>query len=163
MHEAKRRLYERCRLNKKTGCLEWQGAVINRVDRSRAYGVLRFRGRNVLVHRLSWEVAYGPVPEGLNVLHRCDNPRCFNPDHLFLGTQADNLADCIAKGRCSQGEGHYNSKLTEADVVTIRRMKASGSSYKTLREMFGVSQGVVQRVVAGKSWRHVKEHFNASP
>lgn len=81
------------------GCLEWSG-VTNR----RGYGRLQVQGRMVLTHRLAWELANGSIPEGMNVLHRCDNPPCCDPEHLFLGTQKDNVADMIAKGRKVHGQ-----------------------------------------------------------
>ena len=88
---------------KQQGCWGWSGAVINRGPYS--YGVLQ-RGRRgeglILAHRASWEIHVGPIPEGKLVLHRCDNPICSNPEHLFLGTQTDNMQDCVRKGRHNQ-------------------------------------------------------------
>ena len=77
-------------------CIEWQGA---RNEKRGGYGVRRFRGRQWRAHRAAWVEAYGEIPEGMLVLHRCDNPPCVNVEHLFLGTQADNLADMTTKGR----------------------------------------------------------------
>ena len=78
-------------------CSEWTGATDDD-----GYGRRRWRGKVRKAHRVAWEIAYGPIPEGAKVLHRCDNPPCIEPTHLFLGTQADNVADMIAKGR----QGH---------------------------------------------------------
>ena len=77
------------------GCIIWTG----RGNGQYGYGSMSFRGRRVGVHRLAWMLRHGPVPDGLYVLHRCDTPPCLNPDHLFLGTKADNSADMVAKGR----------------------------------------------------------------
>jgi len=89
-----------------SGCWLWEGATL-----FNGYGVIGRPGKhngNVLTHRASWEVHVGSIPEGMYVLHRCDNRRCVLPDHLFLGTQADNLADMVSKGRSCRGERHWN-------------------------------------------------------
>lgn len=78
---------------RKSGCIEWLRAV------QRGYGVLRIAGKNKRTHRLAYELSFGPIPSGLNVLHKCDNPACINPKHLFIGTQADNIKDMLNKGR----------------------------------------------------------------
>jgi hypothetical protein len=94
------KLLANAKANPKTGCLEWQRG------RRKGYGVLRFEGQNHLAHRAAWAVANGPIPTGLCVLHKCDNPKCINPDHLFLGTIADNCHDRHAKGRDAKGDNH---------------------------------------------------------
>ena len=83
------------------GCIEWTGAA-----NQYGYGRRQWKGRVVYVHRLAYEQAHGPIPPGLFVLHRCDNPPCYNPDHLFLGTQRDNLQDMSRKGRSIHRCGH---------------------------------------------------------
>jgi len=103
---------------KALGCWEWQGYG----DR---YGVLNVKGRATKAHRLSWELHYGPIPSKLCVLHSYDNGKCVNPEHLFLGTQKDNIHDAIRKGRAVfpkvlRGEEKSNSKLTEMDILVIR-------------------------------------------
>ncbi len=109
-------------------------------------------------HRFSWELHFGPVPGGLLVCHRCDNRRCVNPGHLFLGTAADNTADMIAKGRgnWARGEAHGASKLSESDVVDIRELHdVEGFSQTTLACAFGVTHVAIWRIVRGKRWAHV--------
>ena len=89
------------RVLKTDGCWIWRGAV-----NERGYGKVAIRGMRY-THRVAWEVTHGPIPEGLCVLHRCDHPPCCRPDHLFLGTRAENIADCVAKGRQRpRGKGH---------------------------------------------------------
>lgn len=106
-------------------------------------------------HRVAYEFHCGPIPDGMRVLHRCDNPPCINPDHLFLGTQAENVADMISKGRkvVLQGEGHGSAKLTKADVLAIRA--ARGSSSRQLAVQYGVHSSQICRVRAGKKWGSV--------
>jgi len=84
-----------------TGCVNWTGAL-----QSQGYGLFSFRGRMMLAHRAAYEAANGPIPDGLLLMHACDNPRCCNPAHLTPGTDQDNKADCVAKGRQSKGEAH---------------------------------------------------------
>jgi predicted XRE-type DNA-binding protein len=107
-------------------------------------------------------LTHGPIPDGLKVLHTCDVRNCVNPAHLWLGTQADNVADCVTKGRASngahvhRGSRHGNSKLTEAVVAEIRqRYAAGGVSQQTLANHFGVSQSVVSELVNRVGWKHV--------
>ena len=119
----------------------------------------------VYVHRLAWELANGPVPDGLFVLHRCDNPPCCNPGHLFLGTIADNNRDMTMKGRhgavvrperLPRGVGHGNAKLTDDDVRAIRAAWARGGlRQRDIAELYGVDQQVVWSVVHRRTWAHV--------
>lgn len=86
-------------------CWEWTGSLMTRSDEGHRYGSFYYGGRSELAHRVSWLISRGPIPEGLWVLHRCDNPGCVNPDHLFLGTQTDNMQDCARKGRAEGAQG----------------------------------------------------------
>jgi hypothetical protein len=109
-----------------------------------------------MAHRYAWELTYGPIPEGLSVLHRCDVPRCVRPDHLFLGTQADNLADMTAKGRRSAGERSGINTLTEDEVRRIRAMREDGAQLRDIAHAFGVTKQTVSRICRWELWRHVK-------
>lgn len=106
-------------------------------------------------HRVSWEIHYGPVPIGLCVCHRCDNPPCVNPSHLFLGTHADNVADKVAKGRgraaSRPGAGNPNAKLTESDVAEIRRRLLTGEPGTAIARDFGISSTHVYWIRDGKT------------
>ena len=118
-------------------------------------------GKLVVASRVAWELAHGPIPAGLFVLHRCDNPLCMNPDHLFLGTQQDNVADMVQKGRLKPysacGENHHHAKFTDADVRSIRSdYRAGGVSQRELARRYNASQGAISDIVLGRRWAHVK-------
>jgi len=102
-------------------CWEWM-----RKSFVKGYGRIRRNGRKEMVHRISWELHFGPIPEGMMVCHHCDNRKCCNPAHLFLGTGSDNMQDMIQKGRGiqpnQQGENHSNSRLTKQDVIQIFKL-----------------------------------------
>jgi hypothetical protein len=115
------------------GCWEWHGAI------ARGYGHISEggrRGRARSAHRVSWELHHGPIPSSLYICHRWDNRRCVRPDHLFLGTHADNMRDMLAKGRHIPHLGEVNgrAKLTRADVVAIRSRWRSGVGLSIIRE-----------------------------
>lgn len=128
-------------------CLEWQGWR----DKG-GYGLMS-KGRRgegkVGTHRVAWEEAYGPIPEGLFVLHTCDNPPCCEPTHLFLGTQADNLADMSAKGRRAEKEGCGRSSLTELKVSAIR---VDTRVQELIASDYGVSQSMISMIKTGRYW-----------
>lgn len=108
-------------------------------------------------HRIAWELSRGPIPEKMLVLHSCDNPPCCRPDHLFLGTNADNTHDAIAKGRLACGSRHYLARVTEAQVVEIRELAAAGTTRAELASRFGLGYGGIRSILERKSWKHVAE------
>lgn len=129
---------------KKTGPL--YGKFMRYVDRGNG-----FVWRPVAAHRFSWELANGPIPDGLFVLHRCDNPPCVRPDHLFLGTGLDNSRDMVAKGRSQRFERHWNAKLSIADVLDMRR--ALTELIQTLADRYGIDTETVITVLARHRWK----------
>ena len=140
------------------GCWLWQGA---KTRPKSGYGTIRGGGRAHLTHRLSWELANGPIPDGLRVLHKCDVPLCVNPAHLFLGTQRDNMEDMAIKGRhksrtapesVKRGELHPLAKLTRADAEQIRSRRRAGATGASLAREFGVSEATISLIVRGKRW-----------
>lgn len=116
-----------------------------------------FRGRRVGVHRVAWILANGEVPNGIDVLHRCDVPSCVNVDHLFLGTHADNNADRDRKGRHRPLRGSANgyAKLSEYQVIEIREHLANGETQRAIAKRYGVSQYAIWTIAAGRRWKHV--------
>lgn len=113
--------------------------------------------KNTYSHRLAWEITNGPIPPGLYVLHRCDNPGCCNPRHLFLGTYADNAADRHAKGRSGNHKGQANGRanLTEDDVCAIRRGVTMGAKQVEMARQFGVPAVTVNHIIRRRTWAHV--------
>jgi hypothetical protein len=108
-----------------------------------------------LAHRVSYHIANGPVPDGLNVCHRCDYRKCVNPAHFFTGTNADNRLDCQEKGRANGaiGERNQGAKLTRAQVEEIRRRREAGEMEKDLAAEFSVWPSTIGDIVHGRSWR----------
>ncbi len=117
------------------------------------------RTHSVRTHRHSWEMANGPIPEGMHVLHRCDTPLCVRPDHLFLGSAMDNARDKVAKGRLrrgdAKGEANGHAKLTESDVRAIRARVAAGESQAAMAREFRVTAQSICDIVKLRRWRHV--------
>lgn len=145
-----RRLLAKMKVNPETGCWEWTAS-----KNSNGYGQLMVDKRPIGAHRISYQLHRGPIFDGMHVCHHCDNRIYINPEHLFLGTNDDNMADRDAKGRgvIFRGEGHGSAKLTEADVRAIRAAK--GLTQRQLAEIYGVSGKHICLVRNGKSWAHV--------
>lgn len=110
-----------------------------------------------LVHRLSYEAFKGPIPEKIFVCHVCDDGSCYNPDHLFLGTQTDNMRDCAKKGRRTPCKGSKNgkAKLSEYDVLQIREKSAKGMTNTEIAKEYHVGDGWISQIVHRKKWRHL--------
>lgn len=142
-------------VEKTDGCWLWTGART-----SDGYGSVRVEGRMVGAHRVAYELAHGAMPTGTSVLHTCDVRSCVRPDHLFLGTQEDNVRDMVAKGRANltgiRGERHHDAKLTADDVREIRRMHAAGEGgYMRLAKRFGVRRTSILKIVRRQTWKDV--------
>jgi hypothetical protein len=133
------------------GCWPWTRHRMSPSERWGDYGVTGVEGRT----RVAWEAANGPIPSGMSVLHRCDNPPCCNPRHLFLGTVADNVADMVSKGRDRRplGTRHPNARLTASAISELVDLRRSGWKYTDLARRFGISPTSVHNVLTGKTYR----------
>lgn len=120
------------------------------------YGVFKYHLRQHKAHRFSFEIAHGKIPEGLDVLHRCDTPPCVNPAHLFLGTQSDNNRDRDSKLRHAHGTRNYFAKLTESDIRSIRELHARGVPQKDIAKEFNIDRHHVSNIVKHRHWKFVK-------
>lgn len=149
-------------VHKTETCWLWTGAIS-----ARGYGAFHVKhGQNGVAHRIAYELTYGMILPGFFCCHRCDVPLCVRPDHLFLGTTTDNMRDMVRKGRHHStlhpelrphGEAHYFAKLTEANVREIRRLYAEEhATKKGLARTFGVSRRLIQTILSGKGWTHVR-------
>jgi hypothetical protein len=162
-------------------CWPWKASNV------KGYGQLRVGTKLVLAHRLAYELVKGPIPAGMDVLHKCDYRPCCNPEHLFPGTQLDNMQDAATKGRTARGErngththpemlrrgerhgahthpertargeNQGSAKLTETKVYDVRRLFAGGKTKAEIARLMDVSRHTIGKVVNGQTWRHVTE------
>ena len=127
------------------GCWEWTGLL----DRN-GYGKMSYQGKLMFVHRVSYSLFRGEIPRGMNVCHKCDNPKCVCPDHLFLGTQKDNMHDCIRKGRRNS---HKRRKLTNEQASEVRDRLLRGEGQLSIANDFHVSQATVSLIKLNKRYQ----------
>jgi hypothetical protein len=138
------RFWSKIKVGKPDECWEWQAAT-----NKRGYGHFKWNGKVKYSHRMSWILHNGKIPKGLFVCHTCDNPKCVNPAHLFLGTNQDNMDDMVNKGRAS-------IKLTSDKVTEIRKRYATGNeTYRGLADEYGVVYGMIGFIVRGENWKHI--------
>lgn len=138
--------------SRKSDCWIWQATT------ARGYGQFSTGMSSKKAHRWIYEVVVGPIPDGHIIRHRCDTPRCVNPKHLEVGTDADNARDRSERGRGDdrKGERHPQARLTESDVREIRRLAHMGNTQSLIAKRFGVVRGQVQKIVSRKNWSHVQ-------
>lgn len=148
-------------VDKSEGCWDWTGY------KSHGYGRItvgpRRNQKTWSAHRLSWTLAFGEIPLGMVVCHRCDNPSCVRPDHLFIGTQQDNIRDMVAKGRhaigprraYARGANVYGAKLSDDEVREVRQLASLGWKKGRIAELFCISETQVYNIIGRRTWSHV--------
>jgi len=137
------------KVEKTASCWNWTGY------KNYGYGIIRINYENIGTHRYSWELHNGKIPDKLCVLHKCDNPKCVNPDHLFLGTPKDNIDDKVSKMRQCKGEQQHLNKLTEDQVREIKNTPKYFRSNIILSDKYNVTQTNIIGIRQGKIWKHI--------
>lgn len=148
--EAHERVWLRVDKRAPSECWEWQGAI-----NGHGYGTIRQHCASRGAHVVALESTGVVVPKGMQVCHRCDNRRCCNPAHLFVGTLQENNADRDAKGRQARGSGSARAKLTESAVSLIKLLLSLGVEGKRLGQLYGVPQSAISSINCGRTWKHV--------
>lgn len=152
------------KVSKTDSCWLWTG------ERSQfGHGRFLYNSVRVGAHRFSYETFVGPIPDGMFVCHKCDVPQCVNPEHLFVGTQKENIQDCVRKGRwvqaklkaqhpewCARGEQAGNSALKTEQALTALSMLLCGVTLKIVGETFGITQATASQIRSGKTWKHIR-------
>ena len=143
------------RYEKTDGCWTWKGT-----RNGYGYGIFLMPGEKpVRAHRYAYERAHGPIPEGLVVMHSCDNPVCVNPEHLSLGTRDDNNRDMKDKARNRAGDSHHWTKIPEAEVAEIRRLLGSGLTQASVARRYGVDPSTISNIKTGKRRSRLPQHL----
>ena len=147
--------YER-KIIKKEGCWDWSGT-----KSAYGYGIIHYGdGKTIHLHRASWLIYKGEIPQGIQVHHSCDNRICSNPDHLWIGTQYENMQDMIRKGRQKpfiglKGESNKQHKLTDEKVIEIKLMLKNKISLRVIANKFNVSKGCINHIHRNTTWTHI--------
>lgn len=150
---TKESFYEKISIGSGDDCWLWTASL----NRPNGYGNIVWKGKRWKTHRLAWVLEFGDIPEGLEVCHKCDVKRCVRPSHLFLGTHADNMADMVRKGKSpnNKGDKNPNSKLTYAQVETIRQMYSNRThTQHELSRLFGVCDATIHNAVTKRFWNY---------
>ncbi len=156
LYYTKNRFYDKVLLPNENGCMEWQAS-----KRDFGYGAFSLHGGfPIKAHRYSYELFNGKIPKGMHVLHKCDNPPCVAPEHLYLGTDKENSSDRIKRNRHSPppvrfGEKNNKSKLTDNDVINILKLFNSGVSAYKVSKIYNMDKSTIQDIKSGKNWKHI--------
>jgi hypothetical protein len=139
------------KVQKTASCWLWTASKF----KGKGYGQFQVNGSPKRAHRVSWEFHRGPIPEGLQVLHECDNQSCVNPDHLFLGTQLANMQDKVAKNRQARGHQNGRAKMTWSEVRDARAAHLLGESYSAIAKRLGVGKTTIALMLNGITWKEL--------
>lgn len=155
------RFWPHVKKGKRNECWEWVNGSYykNPWTGADTYGCISFNGKRQGAHRASWYLHFGDIPDGLFVLHTCDNPKCVNPRHLFLGTHDDNMQDKVKKGRArggaNKGEINPEHKLTEAQALEIIQALKRGEHPADIAKRYPVGEPMIKHIKSGRNWRHI--------
>ena len=146
------RFWSKVKIGSPDECWEWQACTFNK-----SYGLLQLKNGATQAHRISWTIEFGVIQEDMCVCHKCDNTKCVNPDHLFLGTVAENNQDRAKKGRSgdSSGEKNPGAKLKKEDVLEIRILLSQKISQRKIAKKFGVGKTAIARIFQGTHWKGI--------
>jgi len=151
-------IFSNCILDNKTGCWNWSRAI----EPQTGYGAVKFFSKKMNTHRVVWILLYGKLDRHTYVCHHCDNRKCINPEHLFIGTQKDNMIDCSKKGRINsannapKGESHQGAKLTTEQVLEIRRLWSEEKMrIVDIEKLYPVCWVNIYDIIHRKIWKHV--------
>lgn len=136
---------------RKNGCWDWKNNLSDRYPRI----YFSKTEKRISAHIFSWKLHFGDIPSGMNVCHKCDNTRCTNPSHLFLGSSADNIKDKVNKNRQAYGESHGNVKLNDLKVKEIKKLLTMGITMTRIAKDFGVNISTIERIKNKKTWKHI--------
>lgn len=148
IEEIKKRFNEKVKISD-TGCHEWIGTI-----QSNGYGRFSFLGKSIYAHRFSALLKFGILINNKDICHICDNRRCVNPEHLFIGTRKENMEDCKKKGRQAKGE-KLSKKLTDKKVKEIKILISEKQNILEISKKYGVSKTAISQIKLNKSWRHI--------
>lgn len=154
LNNSPEELWENVEIKSKDECWNYKGPKL-----SGGYGLFILNGKRIVASRLAYELSFGRIPDGMQVCHRCDNPPCCNPHHLFIGTSKDNAIDKIKKGRGvdNKGDRHGMAKLSTSSITDIIEMKKNGITQTEISKSLSVNQSTISRIVNGLRWRHLKK------
>lgn len=146
------RFWEKVYIGEDDECWNWNAGIS-----SSGYGSFRYGKDKHTAHRVAWMLLHGDIPDKIYICHTCDNRKCINPAHLFMGTHADNARDMAVKGRAvsQKGEANHLSKLTDQKVRDIREMTAAGKSDQCVARLFGVTAHNIWHIRTNRTWRHI--------
>lgn len=159
------RFWSKIKIGSPDECWEWMGGLF-----TKGYGCFRVGGMVKQSHRFSWEIHFGTIPQNKLVCHTCDNRRCVNPNHLFIGTNQDNMSDMVRKGRSAKGKSHGlylhpdkraigqkhgRAKLSDIDIIHIRYQHELGAPNIELSKQYNIDSSVISEIINRKIWRHI--------